>query len=186
MRKPLLVAEDINQRRCLFRTAGISWQATRYAWVSPLFWAALGLIMAMADRRITGAAGVIATGLGHGLALCLANAVHSLGHIVAGRLAGSPVAAVLLTSTRDVIIYRQPGAAAPALSRLGRAAGGPAASLAVGVVLLLAGRWAQLSWMHSPGIINLGVAALTILPVPSLDGKVIWSSLIRLKGGDAS
>ena len=56
MTKPLLVLEDITRRRRLFRVFGVTWWATRYAWMSPLCWVGLGLAMALADRRQAGAA----------------------------------------------------------------------------------------------------------------------------------
>ena len=185
MRKPLLVAEDITTRRSLFRAFGVSWSATRYAWISPLSWATLGLAMAFAGGSDADAATVLIGGLGYGAALYAANILHSVGHVVAGRIVGSPVEAVLMTSTRDVTIYTQPGTAAPARSRLGRALGGPTANLAVGSILILAGHWAQASWMTMTGLVNVGVAAWTFMPVPSLDGWVIWSILIHSKGDAA-
>lgn len=121
MRKPFLVVEDTSARRSLFRVFGVSWLATRYAWLSPLFWGSLGLAMAFASRASRHGTDVLLAGLGYGAVLYAANIFHSIGHIVAGRAVGTPVEAVLATSTRDVIIYRQPGDAAPARCRLGRA-----------------------------------------------------------------
>ncbi len=182
MKRSFLVAEDTSARRRLFRALGVTWLATRYAWLSPLFWGALGLAMALARPTTRDAADVLLTGVGYGAVLCAANIFHSLGHIVAGGAVGSPVEAVLLTSTRDVIVYRQPGDAAAARRRLGRALGGPAANFVVGCALVLGARWADLPSMAMAGYINVGIAMWTLVPVPSLDGWVIWGALTRSSG----
>lgn len=184
MKKPLLVLEDINARRSLFRVFGVCWSATRYAWVSPLSWSILGLALAIASQRDEDGTGVLIAGLGYAAVLYAANIIHSLGHIIAGRVVGAPVEIVLVTSTRDVIIYRQAGAAAPSRGRLGRALGGPAANLVLGCALILAGHLTEVPWAGAAGLLNAGVAIWTLMPVPSLDGWVIWSVLTRFMGGD--
>ena len=186
MTKPLLVLEDITRRRRLFRVFDVTWWATRYAWMSPLCWVGLGLAMALADRRQAGAAGVMVAALWYGAVLYAANILHSLGHIIAGRVVGSPVEAILMSSTRDVAIFAQPGATAPPRRRLGRSLGGPLANLAVGCALVFGGHLAQARWAVVSGLINVGVAVWTLMPVPSLDGWVIWSILMRSRSGDAA
>src|SRR5512136_627686 len=113
VRNPLLVAEDITARRHLFRVFGVSWSATRYAWVSPISWAMLGLVMAFASQRDVDGTKVLVAGFGYAAVIYAANILHSVGHIIAGRVVGSPVEIVLVTSTRDVMVYAQPGTAAP-------------------------------------------------------------------------
>jgi Zn-dependent protease len=90
---------------------------------------------------------------------------------------------VLVTSTRDVILYAQPGTAAPPRRRLLRALGGPLANLAAGCALLLAGGLMQASRATMAGLFNVCVGAWTLMPVPSLDGWVIWRALVRGRGG---
>ncbi len=186
MRKPLLVLEDITARRSLFRVCGINWSVTRYAWLSPFFWVTLGFALAFVSQRSTDVPRLLVAGFGYGAVLYAANIFHSVGHIIAGRVLGTPVEAVLATSTRDVIIYRQPGTAAPARCRLGRALGGPAANLAVGCALALAGHLLAISWILVAGFMNVIIAIWTLLPVPSLDGWVIWSILMRSGEGNAA
>jgi len=88
-----------------------------------------------------------------------------------------PGRAVLTTSTRDVIVYERPGETESPRRRVGRALGGPAANLAAGCALLLAGGLARASWARAAGVINVVVGLWTLMPVPSLDGWVIWRSL---------
>jgi hypothetical protein len=185
MSRPLLVAEDTSVRRSLCRFLGVTWLATRYAWMSPLAWAALGLATALASERREGGYRVLTVGLGYGAVLYGANILHSLGHVIAGRAVGSPVEAILLTSTRDVTIYAQPGASAPTRCRVLRALGGPAANLIVGSALMLAGHLAQARWVATAGLLNVCIAAWTLMPVPSMDGWVIWSTLVHRRGRGA-
>jgi Zn-dependent protease len=182
MKRSFLVAEDTGERRRLFDALGVTWLATRYAWLSPLFWLALGLAMAFADPDAGGATDVLLAGVWYGIVLAVANALHSLGHIVVGRAVRAPVEAILLTSTRDVTIYREPGDAAPARRRLGRSLGGPAANLVAGCALVVLARRTHLSWLAMAGYINVGIALWTLAPVPSLDGWVIWGILARSSG----
>jgi hypothetical protein len=183
---PLLIAEDTAARRSLCRIFGVTWLATRYAWISPLSWAALGLATALASVSHEGAYRVLMVGLRYGALLYGANMLHSLGHIVAGRVVGSPVEAILLTSTRDVAIYAEPGATAPTRCRVGRALGGPTANLIVGSALVLAGHLEHARWVALAGLVNVCIAVWTLMPVPSMDGWVIWSTLMRRRGRDAA
>jgi membrane-associated protease RseP (regulator of RpoE activity) len=139
--------------------------------------------MAFASQKDGGGTRLLAAGFGYAAVLYAANILHSVGHVIAGRVVGAPVEVVLVTSTRDVMVYTQPGTAAPTRSRLGRALGGPAANLAVGCVLTLAGHVTEASWVVVAGLMNVGIAIWTLMPVPSLDGWVIWSILTRSRGG---
>jgi len=186
MTKPLLVVEDVRTRRPILRAFGVSWWATRYAWVAPLCWVGLGLAVALAERRRSDGAEMARAALWYGAVLYAANILHSLGHVVAGRYAGSPVEMILATSTRDVVIYAQPGSSAPARGRLGRSLGGPLANMAVGCCLVLGGHLTHASWVVTGGLMNVCVAVWTLMPVPSLDGWVIWATLTRSRIDDAA
>lgn len=179
MPKPLLVAEALTPRRTLFRLLGATWQATRYGWLSVAWWMALGCTVALTARLRGGDSGWLVDGLACGAVLMLSNVLHSLGHVVAGRAVASPVRVVLTTSTRDVIVYGRPGETESPRRRVGRALGGPAANLAAGCAPLLAGGLARASWARAAGVINVAVGLWTLMPVPSLDGWVIWRSLAR-------
>lgn len=149
--------------------------------MSPLSWATLGLAMAFAGSRNFSAVEIIVGTLGYTAVLYAANVLHSVGHVISGWLVGAPVEIIIMTSTRDVIIYAQPGGAAPARRRLGRALGGPAANLAVGIAPMLTGHGVQARWHFTAGLVNVCVAAWTLMPVPTLDGRVIWRILIHLE-----
>lgn len=76
------------------------------------------------------------------------------------------------TSTRDVMIYSQPGAA-PSRCR-------------VGCALILTGHLTEASWTVVAGLLNVAIATWTLMPIPSLDGWMIWGMLTPSSGTDAA
>lgn len=179
MSRPLLVAEDTGEesRRALFRLFGVTWAATRYAWLGPLFWCGMGTAIAAAERRPAGNGHLLVVGIGYGCLLFASNILHTFGHIAAGRLAKAPMAVNVLTSTRDVNAYLQPGGSAPARRRTIRSLGGPAANLLTGLAALAAAPVLGTPWLSMFGYFNVAIGVWTLVPVPSMDGWVVWRSV---------
>ena len=188
MRKPFLVLEDIRRPppRKLFRIGNITWIATRYAWLSPLFWCVLGLAVTWLGGRPVTAGAWLLTGLAYGALLYATNVIHTLGHVVAGWLVHAPMASVVLTSTRDVSTYVRQGATVPRRARLGRAIGGPAFNVLTGGIALALARLLDGQLLFVFGCFNVAVGIWTLLPIPTLDGSVIWASLLRSARDDAA
>ena len=174
MARPFLVAEDTGpaSRRPLFRLFGVTWAATRYAWLGPLLWCAMGVLIALAEQRP--ARDSLTVGVGYGLLLYASNVLHTVGHIVLGRLAKAPMAVNVLTSTRDVNVYAQPGASAPPRRRVLRALGGPLANILGGFAALGSSWLVGSRWLSMFGYFNVAIGFWTVAPIPSLDGWVIW------------
>jgi len=145
MKRPLLVFEDIGpeSRRELFRFAGVSFMATRWAALSPFMWIALGVVTALAESRGAFKTSVAVQGVIYGVLLICCNVIHTLGHIVAGHLVGAPMDANLMTATRDVNIYITHGDGTPRSARIGRSLGGPLANLLAGLASLLLWLWTE-------------------------------------------
>jgi Zn-dependent protease len=110
--------------------------------------------------------------------LCAVDFLHSVGHVLAGRLVGSPMAVNLVTATRDVAVYARPGSSASRRERLGRALGGPALNLLCGILALPLGHIIGGDWLGMFGLFNLCIGVWTLLPIPTLDGAVIWGALL--------
>ena len=195
--RPLLVLEDTTRPRWrLFRVLGVEWWATRWAWVSPLFWVGLGYGVAWGDPAGggSGAARLATAGLVYGLLLYLTNTAHTLGHIAAARLARTPMDAVVLTSTRDVNVYRGPKREVAERVRVVRSLGGPLANAVVGAVCLGAGLGladgsitavTPVGWLRMFGVFNVCIAAWTLAPVPTMDGWIVWRWIFRRGGSRA-
>ena len=176
--RPLLVFETLHPDRAhtLFSVWGIRWAATPYAWLSPLFWVALGSSVLLAEKGVTGVAASPAQAVGYAVLLYCCNLTHSLGHCAAGLAVGWPMQTNLLTATRDVSIY-PPSPQAPRVVRLKRALGGPGANLAVGVIALVAFGALGWHWLRLLSLFNFGVGAGTLIPLPTLDGFRLYDYL---------
>jgi hypothetical protein len=181
MKKPFLVFEDVasTPRRKVFTFLGVQWVATTYAWFGPLFFVLLGILAsALADWELM-LSDRLTRGLGYGLFLYLSNTVHSLGHIVFGRLAGAPMNANLLTATRDVNLYEGDRRTVPDSVRVVRSLGGPVSNALLGTGALLLADVLRSNWLQVCGYLSISVAVWTLMPVPTLDGWIVWKTLFR-------
>ena len=177
--RPLLVLEDTTRPRWrLFSLFGVEWWATRWAWAGPLFWVALGWVVAWSADAGTGLGMLhrIGVGTGYGALLWLVGVVHTLGHVATSRLAGTPMDAVVLTSTRDVTVYRGARRSVSERVRVVRSMGGPLANAVVGAAALAVGvpMDGGAGWLRTFGVFNLCIAVWTLAPVPTMDGWIVW------------
>jgi len=172
MARSLLLFENLETtpRRRLFALGGTAIVATPYAWLSPLFWCALGVAMSLLRNGTPTTSARLLLGVGYGLALIA-------GHVLGGRLAGTPPETVLLTATRDVCSFGKRAPVPPQGTRITRALGGPLTNLCVGALALWLGRVSGLPWVEVLGFVNVAIGLWTLCPVPSLDGWVIWGLL---------
>jgi len=104
--------------------------------------------------------------------------IHALGHVLSGKLVRSPMDELLLTATRGVNIYHDHQKAIPSFVHVGRATGGP--------ILNLIAYGTMLQVLHYSGVgfasdvltaiasTSLFMGAGGLLPLPSVDGQVIW------------
>lgn len=112
----------------------------------------------------------------------LANALHGLGHIVSGSLAGSPMDELLMTATRDANLYRGDQSTVRGRTHIARASGGPLANLLTAALtytllqVIGAGTHPYLSRLAG---VNLAFGLGALLPLPSVDGEVVWRELWR-------
>lgn len=175
MKRPFLVFEDTSpqSRRELFRFLGVTFMATRFAALGPLMWIALGIVTAFAETGRAFTIAVLANGIIYGVFLICCTAIHTLGHIVAGRLVGAPMDANLMTATRDVNVYVTHGADTPRRARIGRSLGGPAANIVAGLVFVVLWRWSGERLLQMFGIISVTIGVFTLMPIPTLDGFTI-------------
>jgi hypothetical protein len=123
--------------------------------------------------------GRILIGAVYGVLLYVSNVLHTFGHITLARLVKAPMVVNVLTSTRDVNVYAQPGGSAPRTARMVRALGGPIANLLGGGVALAVSQFVSAPWLWMLGWFNVAVGVWTLAPVPSLDGWVLWGSVFR-------
>ncbi len=185
MAKPLGVHEDIETtpRRTLFRLMGVPFNITPQGWVGTLQpflgGAVLGVVLSIGDSS-----GVMAlNGLWVGVLVVASLYMHSIGHIVGGKLVGAPMDELLLTMTRQVNVYR--GAQDyPSKVHLARAMGGPIGNILLGLVLLAG--WLLLGGLPLVvmGVGNIaGGLGAALAPIPTVDGEILYRELGKLAEG---
>lgn len=183
MRRSLLVFEDIltTPRRRLFTLRAVDVMATPYAWLSLPFFCALGVLVALARRSGGALEEQLLIGLGYGLLLCLTNVIHSLGHLIAGKLVGAPMDVLLLTATRDVTLYLKDQSRYSKWMFIGRSSGGPVINLLIATIGLGTRNMLNGDWLTIFAYINLAIGIWTLCPVPTMDGWVIWGELFGFR-----
>src|SRR5690349_19816716 len=118
------------------------------------------------------------------IAVEITTILHALGHIISGKMVNSAMDELLITATRDINLYHGDQSQIPGHVHLIRSLGGPVLNLVVlGVLSALApsvapGFWSGLvaSLISTNRFFGYG----SFLPLPSVDGEVIWREVIRL------
>jgi hypothetical protein len=178
------ILEDLDSVRhiSIGRLWGVRLSITPIAWLSPLVFFALRLLigllapgMSLSER--------LYDALLFTIAVQVANPLHALGHIISGKLVRGVMDELLITATRDVNLYNGDQSDVPSYVHLGRALGGPVFNL------LMAGIFYAVLPLISVGIgytlveriasMNLFLGVGGFLPLPSVDGEVIWRELLR-------
>jgi Zn-dependent protease len=183
MKKPLLVFEDIQSapKRRIFTLIGTEIFATPLAWLSvPAFFIpGFGIGLILRPESSTEVSFLFA--FASGFLLCLTNSIHSLGHILAGKMVRAPLDAVLITATRPVNMHKTDPFLFSRFQRIVRAAGGPALNIAAGFIALLLSQWFDSKLAFLAAYFNLAIGLWLLFPIPSLDGWVLWGELLRFR-----
>src|SRR5215207_792089 len=117
------------------------------------------------------------------IAVEITTVLHAFGHILSGKLVHSAMDELLITATRDVNLYHGDQSRISGYVHLVRALGGPLFNL------LMAGVCIFFSMKLSQGFVSDLLASLigtnlffgigSFLPIPSVDGEVIWREILR-------
>jgi hypothetical protein len=117
------------------------------------------------------------------IAVEITTVFHAFGHILSGKLVHSAMDELLITATRDINLYHGDQSLVPGHIHLARSLGGPIFNLFVaGVCSMFAagvnpGFWPDL--LASLISTNLFFGVGGFLPLPSVDGEVIWREILR-------
>jgi hypothetical protein len=161
---------------------GVKVSLTPITWLGPLVFFALRLLV-----------GLFATGMSLSdwfydallftIAVEAATPLHAFGHILSGKLVHSPMDELLITATRDVNLYYGDQSTVPSYVHLGRALGGPVFNLLIAgllyALLPLVPAGVGLTILDRIASMNLFFGVVGFLPLPSVDGEVIWRELLR-------
>lgn len=179
MRVTLFVLESMAppRRRRLFTLFDVDYLATQLAWVNLPLMTVVGVVVALVFEPTDRLAANVPIGIGYGALIIAASSCHALGHIVSSRIVNAPAAHVLLSATVSTMHYSDESTLASRV-HIGRALGGPLLNLAVGSVAF--GVYASVLGSHFLvlfGTVNLLFGAMTLSPIPSLDGAVFVREL---------
>jgi Zn-dependent protease len=156
---------------------------TPLIWASPLVFLTIGILQNFRAPGVVNAFDVAYLALVYLVGVEITTLFHAFGHILGGKLVGSPMDELLLTATRGVNIYHGDQTHLPSRIHLGRALGGPLFNLLVAAVLYLIlpymERGIPFDLITSLASTNLFFGVFSFLPLPSVDGQVIWREIIR-------
>lgn len=170
-----------NRPRKLFTVMGVDWIITARSWLNLPLMAILGIVLAFIFAPVETLLSQILVGLGYGLLIIVGVYVHDFGHIISSRMVNAPMKSLLLTATVNLILYED-NEELPSRVHVGRSLGGPVFNLIVGLIVIGIHLFVvQNHFLAFLGGVNLAIAVITILPIPSVDGSVILRELRNWK-----
>jgi hypothetical protein len=178
------IVEDIDtvRRIPIGRFWGVKLLITPITWLGPFVFFGLHFLLNLLNP-VPSLTDRLYQSLLFTIAVEITTVLHALGHIISGKMVHSAMDELLITTTRDVNLYHGDQSTIPSHVHLVRSLGGPVFNLIVaGLLSLLAvdvapGFWSNLlaSLISTNRFFGFG----SFLPLPSVDGEVIWRELLR-------
>jgi len=178
------ILEDIDtvRRIPVGRFWDVTLLVTPFTWLGPVFFFVAHFVLnllkdqpSMADRLYQSMLFTIAVEL--------TTLFHAFGHILSGKMVKSSMDELLITTTRDVNIYHGDQSRLPGYVHLARSLGGPLFNLLVaGVCIFFSTKFSQgfaSDLLASLIGTNLFFGISSFVPIPSVDGEVIWREILR-------
>ena len=160
----------------------IELSVTPITWLSPIVFFILGMALNI-DRLVKSPLETLYHVWVFVIGVEISTLIHALGHILGGKLVRSPMNELLLTATRGVNIYHGDQAAISRFVHIRRAMGGPTLNLVVyGLItqlLLYRGVGFSSDLLAAIASTSLFMGAAGFLPLPSVDGQVIWREVLH-------
>jgi hypothetical protein len=178
------IIEDIDtvRRIPIGRFWGIRLLVTPITWLGPFVFFGLYFLINLLDSNLS-LADRLYQSLLFTIAVEITTVLHAFGHILSGKMVNSAMDELMITTTRDVNLYHGDQSIIPSHIHLIRSLGGPVFNLiVVGLLTVLApytvpGFWFGL--VASLISVNSFFGFGSFLPIPSVDGEVIWRELLR-------
>jgi hypothetical protein len=178
------IIEDIDavRRIPIGRFWNVNLLVTPLTWLGPFVFFSLNILLNLPNSQPSGADRLYQALL-FTIAVEITTALHAFGHILSGKLVHSAMDELLITATRDVNLYHGDQSLVPGHVHLVRSLGGPVFNLFIAGVCFLCrslippGGWSDL--LASLISTNLFFGFGGFLPLPSVDGEVIWRELLR-------
>ncbi len=178
------IIEDVDtvRRIPIGRLSGVTLLVTPLTWLGPFVFFGLHILLNLLNSRLSLTDRLYQAWL-FTIAVEITTVLHAFGHILSGKMVHSAMDELLLTTTRDVNLYHGDQSLVPGTIHLVRSLGGPIFNLLVaGVCYATAPMITQGFWpafVASLISTNLFFGLGGFLPLPSVDGEVIWREILR-------
>ena len=178
-----MIRRNLNAIRCrkVFDIMGVGCFLTPYAWLSVPFFLLIGILVAVMQSDDRQAGAFLPLGAAYGLILFGSNLLHSIGHILAGKIVGAPNGGLIITSTFHINYHRCDPAVCSRWTHIGRSLGGPLANLTLAAIAMVLHALVGGPWSDFLAKANLIVGIWLLLPLPAIDGWVIWGELFGFR-----
>jgi hypothetical protein len=173
---------DTVRRIPIGRFWGINVLITPLTWSGPIVFFGLNILLNLPNSDLS-PSDRLYQALLFTIAVEIANVLHAFGHILSGKMVHSAMDELLITATRDINLYHGVQSSIPGHIHLVRSLGGPVFNLLIAglcsalTIVIVPGFWSAL--LASLISINLFFGLGGLLPLPSVDGQVIWRELLR-------
>lgn len=165
-----------SELRDLFTLFGTPYKATKLFWLNPPLMIITGIVVAFAVAPVADTTGKIIAGIIYGLIILATSFLHELGHIISSRQVGAPVTYIIMSMTVANTYYND-SEDLPSRVHIGRAIGGPLTNLIAGIIGIVSYGVMQSHFVAFFAVLNILFFIVTILPIPTIDGDVIWREL---------
>lgn len=165
-------------RRVLFTLLDVPFTADDKSWqfVPPKL--VIGVVVALLTLPDIAITERVLIGLGYGLLLLLTLFLHIIGHILSSRMIHAPVREAFIAPTL-IQVHHHDATDASVRIHLVRALGGPVMNLCLGVLSLLIWNITGAPVALAFAVSNFAIGLLVLLPLPTVDGEVIWREVGR-------
>jgi len=163
---------------------GVEVIITSLTWLGPFLFFALHFVVNLLINLHLSLPERLNQALYFTIAIEITTMIHALGHVISGKMVKSAMDELLITALRDVNRYHGEQSQIPSKVHLVRALGGPVLNIIVGVICIFfaasipSGFWSNLN--ASMVTVNLFFGLGGFLPIPSVDGVVIWREIKNL------
>jgi hypothetical protein len=173
---------DTVRRILIGRFWGVNLLVTPLTWLGPFVFFALNMVLNLRFTHLSLAARLYLA-LIFTIVVEITNVLHAFGHILSGKLVHSAMDELLITTTRDVNLYHGDQSLVPGRVHLARSLGGPVFNLCVAGMCIGVAAWIPpgfgSDFLASMISTNLFFGIGGFVPLPSVDGQVIWRELLR-------
>lgn len=174
----ILVMDKTEQSdlRDVFTVFRMPFKGTKLFWLGIPLYIIFGIVMALVAAPVEDLGVKIVAGIIYGVLIILATNLHTFGHIMSSRMVGASVTYIQMSATVNTTYYDDTDEL-PSHVHIGRSIGGPLINLIIGLIVLLIYSSSTNHYLAFFAFINLLLFAITILPIPTLDGAVILREL---------